>query len=248
MIHTGSRGFGHQVCSDHLKILEYAVKKYNIWLPDRQLACAPVCSIEGKNYLKAMACAANFAWCNRQLIVHWVRESFERVLRINAEDLGMDIIYDVCHNIAKREIHEIDGQKRTVIVHRKGATRAFGPKRSEIPLKYQDVGQPVLIPGDMGTESYVLCGMDKSEETFGSTCHGAGRVMSRNEAIRRWRGEQVVAQLRNQGIYVHPASFKVAAEEAPDSYKNIRMVVDAVHGAGISKKVVKLKPLGVVKG
>jgi tRNA-splicing ligase RtcB len=248
MIHTGSRGFGHQVCSDHLKILEYAVKKYNIWLPDRQLACAPVCSTEGENYLKAMACAANFAWCNRQLIVHWVRESFERVLRSNAEDLGMDIIYDVCHNIAKREIHEIDGKKRTVIVHRKGATRAFGSKRSELPLKYQDVGQPVLIPGDMGTESYVLCGMDKSEETFGSTCHGAGRVMSRNEAIRRWRGEQVVAQLRNQGIYVHPASFKVAAEEAPDSYKNIKMVVDAVHGAGISKKVVKLKPLGVVKG
>jgi len=248
MIHTGSRGFGHQVCSDHLKILERAVKKYNIWLPDRQLACAPVHSSEGKNYLKAMACAANFAWCNRQLIVHWVRESFERILHQSAEDMGMDIVYDVCHNIAKREDHVIDGRKQKVIVHRKGATRAFGPSRTEIPLKYQDVGQPVLIPGDMGTESYVLCGLDGSEETFGSTCHGAGRVMSRNAAIRKWRGEKVVEHLGMKGIYVHPASFKVAAEEAPDSYKNIQMVVDAVHGAGISKKVIRLKPLGVVKG
>ena len=248
MIHTGSRGFGHQVCSDHLKILEQAVKKYNIWLPDRQLACAPVHSPEGENYLKAMACAANFAWCNRQLIVHWVRESFERIMKQSAEDLGMDIVYDVCHNIAKREDHVIDGEKRKVVVHRKGATRAFGPSRPEIPVKYQRVGQPVLIPGDMGTESYVLCGMDQSEETFGSTCHGAGRVMSRNAAIRKWRGEKVVEQLRSKGIYVHPASLKVAAEEAPDSYKNIQTVVDAVHGAGISKKVLRLKPLGVVKG
>jgi tRNA-splicing ligase RtcB (3'-phosphate/5'-hydroxy nucleic acid ligase) len=248
MIHTGSRGFGHQVCSDHLKVLEQAVKKYHIWLPDRQLACAPIHSSEGTNYLKAMACAANFAWCNRQMIVHWVRESFERVLQSSAEDMGMHIVYDVCHNIAKKEEHEIEGKKRKVMVHRKGATRAFGPNRSEIPLKYQNVGQPVLIPGDMGTESYLLCGTDQSYETFGSTCHGAGRVMSRHEAIRRWRGEQIVRELLNQGIYVHPASLKVAAEEAPDSYKNIQMVVNAVHGAGISKKVVKLKPLGVVKG
>lgn len=248
MIHTGSRGFGHQVCSDHLQVLERAVKKYQIWLPDRQLACAPVQSPEGTSYFKAMACAANFAWCNRQMIVHWVRESFEKVMQQSAEDLGMDIVYDVCHNIAKKEEHTIDGEKRKVVVHRKGATRAFGPDRSEIPLKYQDVGQPVIIPGDMGTESYLLCGKEQSYETFGSTCHGAGRVMSRHEALRRWRGEQVVQQLKQQGIYVHPASFKVAAEEAPDSYKNIRMVVDAVDGAGISKKVVKLKPLGVVKG
>jgi len=248
MIHTGSRGFGHQVCSDHLKVLERAVRKYNIQLPDRQLACAPVHSSEGEQYLKAMAAAANFAWCNRQLIVHWVRESFEKVLQSSAEDLGMNIVYDVCHNIAKKEEHMVDGGKRKMVVHRKGATRAFGPSRSEIPVKYQGVGQPVLIPGDMGTESYVLCGMDQSEETFGSTCHGAGRVMSRHAAIRRWQGEQVVARLKDKGIYVHPASFKVAAEEAPGSYKNIRMVVDAVHGAGISKKVVRLKPLGVVKG
>jgi tRNA-splicing ligase RtcB len=248
MIHTGSRGFGHQVCSDHLRILEQAVRKYHIWLPDRQLACAPVNSYEGQNYFKAMACAANFAWCNRQMIVHWVRESFEKVLKTSAEDLDMRIIYDVCHNIAKLEEHIIEGQRKKVYVHRKGATRAFGPGKSELPLKYQDVGQPVLIPGDMGTESYLLHGTEKSNETFGSTCHGAGRVMSRNEATRRYRGEQIVNELGRQGIYVHPASLKVAAEEAPGSYKDISLVVNAVHGAGISKKVVKFKPLGVVKG
>lgn len=248
MIHTGSRGFGHQVCSDHLRILEKAVKRYNIWLPDRQLACAPVKSKEGSNYMKAMACAANFAWCNRQMIVHWVRESFESVLNQSSEDLDMHIVYDVCHNIAKREEHIIDKKKRNVIVHRKGATRAFGPDRSELPLPYQDVGQPVLIPGDMGTESYILRGVDESEETFGSTCHGAGRIMSRNLSRKKFWGKDVVEELGRRGIYVHPASFKVAAEEAPGSYKNIRDVVDAVDGAGISKKVVRLEPLGVVKG
>ena len=248
MIHTGSRGFGHQVCSDHLRVLEQAVRKYNIWLPDRQLACAPVTSKEGESYFKAMACAANFAWCNRQMIVHWVRESFEKVLRSSAEEMGMDIVYDVCHNIAKLEDHVIDDVKRKVYVHRKGATRAFGPGSTDLPARYESVGQPVIIPGDMGTESYLLHGTEKSEETFGSTCHGAGRVMSRNEAIRRYRGEMIVKQLGERGIYVHPASMKVAAEEAPGSYKDIRMVVDAVHGAGLSKKVVRLKPLGVVKG
>lgn len=248
MIHTGSRGFGHQVCSDHLRVLERAVKKYNIWLPDKQLACAPVNSNEGSDYLKAMACAANFAWCNRQMIVHWVRESFESVLKRSAEDLGMHIVYDVCHNIAKREEHVVDGKKRKLIVHRKGATRAFGPSRSEIPSRYQDFGQPVLIPGDMGTESYVLHGIDASEETFGSTCHGAGRVMSRNQSVRQFRGEDIVEELGRRGIYVHPASLKVAAEEASGSYKDIREVVNIVDGAGISKKVVRLEPLGVVKG
>ncbi|RLF41127.1 MAG: RNA-splicing ligase RtcB [Thermoplasmata archaeon] len=248
MIHTGSRGLGHQVCSDHLQVLERAVRKYNIWLPDRQLACAPVKSSEGERYFKAMACAANFAWCNRQMIVHWVRESFEKVLNTPAEDLGMHIVYDVCHNIAKLEEHEINGRKRNVYVHRKGATRAFGPGRSEIPMKYRDVGQPVLIPGDMGTESYLLHGTRESEETFGSTCHGAGRVMSRAEALRHFRGQTIVEQLGGKGIYVHPASLKVAAEEAPDAYKNIRSVVDAVHGAGISRKVARFVPLGVVKG
>ncbi|RLF33451.1 MAG: RNA-splicing ligase RtcB [Thermoplasmata archaeon] len=248
MIHTGSRGFGHQVCTDHLRVLEQAVRRYNIWLPDRQLACAPINSKEGEDYLKAMACAANFAWANRQLIVHWVRESFEKVLNDTAENMDMGIIYDVCHNIAKIEEHIVDGKKRKVCVHRKGATRAFGPDNPELPLKYQDTGQPVLIPGDMGTESYLLHGTRESEETFGSTCHGAGRVLSRHQALKKWRGEQVVKELKERGIYVHATSMKVAAEESPDAYKDIRNVVDIVHGAGISKKVVKLVPLGVVKG
>jgi tRNA-splicing ligase RtcB len=248
MIHTGSRGFGHQVCTDHLRVLEQAVKKYNIWLPDRQLACAPINSSEGDAYLKAMACAANFAWANRQLIVHWVRESFEKVLKNSAEDMDMAIVYDICHNIAKIEEHEVDGKKRKLCVHRKGATRAFGPDKAEIPLKYRNVGQPVLIPGDMGTESYLLKGTKEAEETFGSTCHGAGRIMSRHQALKNWRGEEIVKELKNRGIYVHPASFKVAAEEAPGAYKDIRSVVEVAHGAGISKKVVRLTPLGVVKG
>jgi tRNA-splicing ligase RtcB len=248
MIHTGSRGFGHQVCTDHLRVLEQAVKKYNIWLPDRQLTCAPATSKEGQQYLKAMACAANFAWCNRQMIVHWVRESFEKVLQQHADDLDMGIIYDVCHNIAKLEEHEIDGKKRKVYVHRKGATRSFGPGKREIPLKYRDIGQPVLIPGDMGTESYLLHGTKQAEETFGSTCHGAGRIMSRHEAVRKWRGEDVMAELKKKGIYAHPASWKVMAEEAPDAYKDVSEVVNITHGAGISLKVAKLLPLGVVKG
>lgn len=248
MIHTGSRGFGHQVCTDHLRVLEQAVKKYNIWIPDRQLACAPINSAEGQSYLKAMACAANFAWANRQLIVHWIRESFENVLGQNAEDMDMSIVYDVCHNIAKFEEHIIDGKKEKVCVHRKGATRAFGPDKSEVPLKYRDIGQPVIIPGDMGTESYLLKGTKEAEETFGSTCHGAGRVMSRHQARKKWRGEEIISELKKKGIYVHPASLKVVAEEAPNAYKNIKNVVDVAHGAGISKKVVKLIPLGVVKG
>lgn len=248
MIHTGSRGFGHQVCTDHLRVLEQAVRKYNIWLPDRQLACAPVHSKEGQDYLKAMACAANFAWCNRQMIVHWVRESFERILNESAENLDMGIVYDVCHNIAKLEEHEVDGKKRKLYVHRKGATRSFGPGKNEIPMKYRDVGQPVLIPGDMGTESYLLRGTKEAEETFESTCHGAGRVMSRRQAVRRWRGESIQDDLKKKGIYVHPASWKVMAEEAPDAYKDVSEVVNVTHGAGISLKVAKLLPLGVVKG
>jgi tRNA-splicing ligase RtcB len=248
MIHTGSRGFGHQVCSDHLRILEQAVRRYNIKLPDRQLACAPVKSIEAQNYFRAMACAANFAWCNRQMIVHWVRESFEKVLQDNAENMDMGIVYDVCHNIAKLEEHIIDGQKKNVYVHRKGATRSFGPGKSEIPLKYRDIGQPVLIPGDMGTESYLLKGTNQAEETFSSTCHGAGRVMSRNKALKLWRGEAIKQELQEKGIYSHPASWKVMAEEAPSAYKDVTEVVNITHGAGISLKVARLIPLGVVKG
>ncbi len=248
MIHTGSRGFGHQVCTDHLRVLEQAVKKYNIQLPDRQLACAPINSPEGESYLKAMACAANFAWANRQLIVHWIRESFEKVLKDSAENMEMKIVYDVCHNIAKLEEHLVEGKKRKVYVHRKGATRAFGPNEPEIPLKYRNIGQPVIIPGDMGTESYLLKGTKESEETFGSTCHGAGRIMSRHKALKKWSGGQIIKNLQDKGIYVHPASMKVVAEEAPGAYKDIKNVVDIVHGAGIAKKVVKLKPIGVVKG
>ena len=248
MIHTGSRGFGHQVCTDHLKVLEQAVKKYNIWLPDRQLACAPINSKEGQSYLKAMACAANFAWANRQLIVHWIRESFEKLLNDTAENMDMGIVYDVCHNIAKLEEHIVDGEKRKVYVHRKGATRSFGPGKKEVPIEYRDIGQPVLIPGDMGTESYLLKGTKEAEETFGSTCHGAGRIMSRHQALKKWRGEEIIKNLKEKGIYVHPASLKVVAEEAPDAYKNIKNVVEVAHGAGLSKKVVKLIPLGVVKG
>jgi len=248
LIHTGSRGFGHQVCTDHLKVLENAVRKYGIRLPDRQLACAPVHSREGQSYLKAMAGAANFAWCNRQMIVHWVRQSFENVLGGDAEDMGMEIVYDVCHNVAKLEEHEVDGKKMKVYVHRKGATRAFGPGRKEVPLKYRDVGQPVIIPGDMGTESYLLKGTEQSEETFGSTCHGAGRVMSRTAAKRKWRGQEIGRDLERKGIYAHPASWSVMAEESPDAYKDVSQVVAVTHGAGISLKVARMVPLGVVKG
>ncbi len=248
LIHTGSRGFGHQVCSEYLKVLEQSVKKYKIFVPDRQLACAPINSKEGQDYLKAMACAANFAWCNRQMIVHWIRNSFEKILNEDSKDLEMNIVYDVCHNIAKIEEHKIEGKKRMVCVHRKGATRSFGPDKEEVPMKYRTVGQPVIIPGDMGTESYVLKGTKKAEETFGSTCHGAGRVMSRHQATKNWRGENIMELLKKRGIYAHPASWKVMAEEAPDAYKNVNDVIDVTDGAGISKKVVKLKPLGVVKG
>ncbi len=248
MIHTGSRGCGHQICTDHLRVLEQAVRRYKIWVPDRQLACAPVNSSEGQQYIKAMACAANFAWCNRQMIVHWVRESFEKVLKQPAESMDMNIVYDVCHNIAKEETHKVDGKKKKVMVHRKGATRSFGPNRADIPAAYQNIGQPVLIPGDMGTESYLLKGTEKAVETFGSTCHGAGRVLSRTQALKKWRGEQIVRELQERGIYVHPASMKVAAEEAPGAYKDIQKVVKVAHGAGLSLKVARLRPLGVVKG
>ncbi|RLF31241.1 MAG: RNA-splicing ligase RtcB [Thermoplasmata archaeon] len=248
MIHTGSRGCGHQICSDYLRVLENAVKKYNIQLPDKQLACAPVDSVEAEKYFKAMACAANFAWTNRQMILHWVRESFEKILGRKAEDMDMNVVYDVCHNIAKVEEHIVDGKKRKVYVHRKGATRSFGPGRREIPLKYRNVGQPVLIPGDMGTESYLLKGTTEAEESFGSTCHGAGRVLSRHEALRRWRGENILKQLEQKGIYAHPASLKVLAEESPDAYKDVGEVVNVTHNAKLSLKVAKLLPLGMVKG
>jgi len=249
MIHTGSRGFGHQVCTDNLRDMERGVHKYGIKIPDKQLACVPVDSPEGKNYFTAMQGAANFAWTNRQMIVHWIRESYEQVFGRKAEDMDLSIVYDVAHNIAKLEEHQFEGQRRKVYVHRKGATRAFGPGRSELPMKYRDIGQPVLIPGDMGSASYVLVGTEKAMgETWGSTCHGAGRLMSRTKAKKMFRGNQVIDRLMDEGIYVRAQSLAVAAEEAPMVYKNVDDVVKVVDGAGISKLAVRLVPLGVVKG
>lgn len=249
LIHTGSRGCGHQICSDYLKIMDKAYKKYNIRIPDRQLACAPVDSEEAIEYFQAMAAAANYAWANRQMIVHWVRESFEQVFNKPAEDMEMEILYDVAHNIAKKETHPIKGLKREVYVHRKGATRAFGPGRKEIPTKYRKIGQPVIIPGTMGTASYVLHGTEIAmKETFGSTAHGAGRKMSRAGAKRTYRGEQVQRNLSKRGIYIRATSMPVIAEEAPGAYKDVDMVVNTSHRTGISRLVAKMIPLGVAKG
>ena len=249
MIHTGSRGLGYQVCDDYVKGLVSALSKYNINVPDRQLACAPIESKEGQNYLAWMACAANYAWSNRQFIVHWVRESFEKVLGKSAEELGLRQVYDVAHNIAKFEEHQVDGRKLLLCVHRKGATRAFPRGHPKVPEKYRSIGQPVLIPGDMGTNSYVLVGTDTAmRETFGSTCHGAGRVMSRKQAIRTTSGRHIENELKEKGIYVRAKSVTTLREEVPDAYKDVDKVVDVVHRAGISRKVAKMRPLAVVKG
>ncbi|HID47277.1 MAG TPA: RtcB family protein [Methanothermococcus okinawensis] len=249
MIHSGSRGLGHQICADYLRYMEKAAKKYNIKLPDRQLACAPITSEEGMKYFKAMNCGANYAWANRQIITHWVRESFEDVLRIPAEDLEMDIIYDVAHNIAKREIHRVNSKLKKVIVHRKGATRSFGPGSEEIPGKYASVGQPVILPGDMGSASYLMHGTERAmRETFGSTAHGAGRVLSRAKALKIYSSKEIKDKLENMGIYVMADSRGVLAEECPEAYKDIDIIADTVHNAGISKKVSRMKPLGVIKG
>jgi tRNA-splicing ligase RtcB len=250
MIHTGSRSLGHQVCSDYLKVMERGVRKYGIELPDRQLACVPINSPEGQDYLKGMAAAANFAWANRQTITHQVREGFGKVFGTSPEDLGMELVYDVAHNIAKIEEHVVGGSRKKVVVHRKGATRAFGPGNPHVPGDYRDAGQPVLVPGDMGTTSYLLSGTDTAmEETFGSTCHGAGRMMSRKEAVRRYMDLNIQRKLyEDKGIYVRAKSPRVAAEEAPMAYKNVSDVVDVTHNAGISLKVARMLPLGVVKG
>lgn len=249
MIHTGSRGLGYQVCDDHLTQMVKAMEKYKISVPDKQLACAPITSPEGKAYFAAMAASANYAWTNRQLILHWVRESFEQVFSGSAEKLGMHLVYDVAHNIAKFEDHVIQGQVRKVLVHRKGATRAFGPGHPDLPEKYLPVGQPVLIPGDMGRASYVLVGTQRAmEETFGSTCHGAGRLLSRHAAIKVTRGRSIVKELEAQGILVLSKGRDTLYEEAPEAYKNIDDVVRVVDRAGLSRKVAKMRPLGVVKG
>ena len=249
MIHTGSRGFGHQICDDYVRQLQNAMNKYGINVPDRQLASVPFKSPEGQAYFGAMVCAANFAWANRQFITHWIRESFEKVLGESAEKLGMQIIYDVAHNIAKVEDHVVDGQLKKVVVHRKGATRAFPKGHPQVPAVYKEIGQPVLIPGDMGTASYILLGTQRAmEETFGSTAHGAGRVLSRSEAIRQTRGRNIIEELRRQGILVKVHSMETLSEEVPDAYKDVDVVVDVVHNAGISKKVARMVPIAVIKG
>lgn len=249
MIHCGSRGLGHQVADDYIKVMMRAMEKYGIHPPDRQLACAPFTSPEAQDYFSAMVCAANYAWCNRQMIAHWVRESFEKVFGKNAKELDMQMIYDVAHNIAKKEVHNVDGRDINVIVHRKGATRAFPPHHRDVPESYKEIGQPVLIPGSMGTGSYILVGTQKAmEETFGSTCHGAGRVLSRKAAIKTARGRDIEAELKKIGVKLRAASKETIWEEIPDAYKNLDMVVEVVHGSGISKKVARLSPFGVVKG
>lgn len=249
LIHSGSRGCGHQVCSDYLRTMDKAYKRHKINIPDRQLACAPVDSDEAQDYFQAMAAAANYAWANRQMIVHWVRESFEQIFRKSAEDMEMNIIYDVAHNIAKKEIHEIKGRNTEVYVHRKGATRAFGPGRKEIPSAYKKIGQPVIIPGTMGTASYLLHGTQTAmEETFGSTAHGAGRKMSRAGAKREFKGEKVQKYLASIGIIVKATSMPIVAEESPGAYKDVDEVVKTAHDAKISKLVAKMVPLGVAKG
>jgi tRNA-splicing ligase RtcB len=249
MIHTGSRGCGHQICSDYLNEMERAAKKYGIKIPDRQLACAPAKSIEAQNYYDAMKCGVNYGFANRQAITHWTRESFENVLHEDSESLDMQTIYEVAHNIAKLEEHVVDGTKKQVYVHRKGATRAFGPHTTGIPKKYQDYGQPVIIPGDMGSASYLLAGTEKAmKTTFGSTCHGAGRKISRAAAKRKFRGDAVIKAMAKQGIYVRATNKTMIAEEAHGAYKDVNEVVRSAVESGISKVVAKLTPVGVTKG
>ena len=249
MVHCGSRGAGHQICTDHLKELSQAVKKYGIEIPDKQLACAPAQSREAQNYFKAMLCAANYAWANRQMITHWTRESFEKVFSRDADDMGMSLLYDVAHNVAKLEEHNIDGRKKEVYVHRKGATRAFPPGHPEVPVAYRDVGQPVLIPGSMGTPSFILCGAEAAMDvSFGSACHGAGRIMSRAHAKKEFHGQSVKDNLEAQGITVRATHPSVIAEEAPGVYKSSSEVVNVVHELGIARKVARVIPIGVAKG
>ncbi len=249
MIHCGSRGLGYQVCDDYLATMAEASRRYGIDLPDRQLVCAPVTSREGRSYLAAMACAANYAWANRQMIMHLVEEALLRALRISPKELGLRLVYDVAHNIAKLETHSLDGRPVNACVHRKGATRAFGPERPEVPADYRLVGQPVLIPGDMGTASFVCKGTAQAlAQTFGSTCHGAGRVMSRSQALRQAKGRSIARELAGAGIVVRSQGQKTLAEEMPEAYKDVEQVVSVMEGAGVSPKVARLRPLGVVKG
>jgi tRNA-splicing ligase RtcB len=249
MIHCGSRGYGHQVCSDYLRVMEHAVQKYKISLPDRELACAPGNSSEAKDYIEAMACAVNYAFANRQAIMHWVRQSFQQVYHEDPEKFGLNLVYDVAHNIAKVETHNIDGNQKKVWVHRKGATRAFPAGHPDVPDDYRSEGQPVLIPGSMGTSSWVMVGSQKAMDlTFGSTAHGAGRMMSRSAAKRQFWGGDIKSALEKRGIVVRAASASVLAEEADPAYKNVDMVADVSDKVGIATKVARLVPLAVVKG
>ncbi|MFW9881547.1 MAG: RtcB family protein, partial [Candidatus Thorarchaeota archaeon] len=247
MVHTGSRALGHQVCTDSLRNIEQAMKQYNIKVPDRELACVPANTPEAQVYLKQMACAANFGFTNRQLITHWLRESFQNTFKGDIDDLDLHLIYGVCHNILKIEEHEINGKKMKLNVHRKGATRAFPPEHPALPSEYKSIGQPALIPGTMGSASYLCVGKKNAMDlSFGSTAHGSGRVMSRAKAIKKYWGERVKDSLSNQGILVKAASMKVIAEEAPGAYKDIDQVVQVSHDLGIVEKVVRLVPVGVV--
>ena len=245
MIHTGSRGLGHQNCTDYLRMVMQSLPKYNIKLPDRELACVPFNSSEGQRFFKAMSAACNYAWANRHMIGHYVRKAWKSVL---GQKANLKLLYDVAHNIAKIEEHEINGEKMKLIVHRKGATRAFPPEHPELPEKYKKTGQPVIVPGSMGTASYVLVGTEKSKEAWYTVCHGAGRTMSRHEAMRRVSGQEVVNELESKGIIVKCWSLGGIAEEAPMAYKDVEQVVNVVHQAGLSKKVARLVPLAVIKG
>jgi tRNA-splicing ligase RtcB len=249
LIHCGSRGFGHQVCSDYLRVAEQAMEKYDIKLPDRELACVPNNSEEGESYRKAMFAALNFAWSNRQMLTHWTRKSFQRVFNQSESDLDMKLVYDVAHNIAKVEKHKIDGKERNLVVHRKGATRAFPANRNEVPSKYRDLGQPVLVPGSMGTASWILLGQPNSMDlSFGSTAHGAGRTMSRSKARRNYTEENVKKSLNDNGIFIKALTRDGVVEEAPQAYKDVDAVVNVSHNLGIATKVAKLVPIGVIKG
>jgi tRNA-splicing ligase RtcB (3'-phosphate/5'-hydroxy nucleic acid ligase) len=250
LVHCGSRGFGHQVCSDYLRISEVALRKYDFKLADRELACVPNNSSEGEDYRKAMYCALNFAWCNRQMITHWTRKAFERIFKISEQALDMQLVYDVSHNIAKVERHKVNGGgTRDLVIHRKGATRAFPAEMQQLPAKYYSIGQPVIIPGSMGTASWVLLGNKKSFDlSFGSTAHGAGRTMSRSAAKRTHTVEGVRRSLESKGIYIKSLTKDGLVEETPDAYKDVDAVVDVSHSLGIATKVARLIPLGVIKG
>jgi len=248
-IHCGSRGFGHQVCTDYVKDFQGAVQRYGIKLPDRELVCAPMDSPEGKAYLSAMRCAANYAFANRQVLAHFARQAFEEVLAGKVSDWDLRQVYDIAHNMGKIETHTVDGKQLEVCVHRKGATRAFGPGHPGLPAEYRPIGHPVLVPGSMGTASWVLTGTEQSmQRSFGSSCHGAGRVMSRSKAKKTVRGEQLRASLERKGIHIRAGSLPGLAEEAPQAYKDVDEVVKTVTGVGIAKKVARLVPVVVVKG